>query len=196
MKTLILSVIFYNAIQFVNGQPQNGLNGQNSQVSTDNKPISQSWVWGRDIQDTLDNIEKQTKERQRIQNIMDEFRRKHQEQTRRSNWSAVNNRIFFKLIWVIFVIIPLTCFCFCRRHRKPQEREEREPQPIFPVQQNVMENPTNPSNVFFIITQDAVPSQNSNNTEQPPSYEEVVEPVNNPEELPPSYEETIEQQQK
>ena len=127
---------------------------------------------------------------------MDEFRRRHQEQTRRSNWSAVNNRIFFKLIWVIFVIIPLTCFCFCRRHRKPaQEREEREPQPIFPVQPN-LEHPTNPSNVFFIITQDTVPGQTQHSTEQPPSYEEVVEPANHQEELPPSYEETIEQQHK
>ena len=67
MKAFILSVIVYNAIQVINGQPQHVSNGKNGQtdLSSDNKPISQSWVWGRDIQDTLDNIDKQVKERQR-----------------------------------------------------------------------------------------------------------------------------------
>ena len=192
MKNIfITSVIFYNAIQLIECQPQNGQMDQNQISEGEHQPMSQSWVWGTDLQDTLDNIRKQAKERQRIQNIMDEFRRKHQEQNSH-HYTHYNGRIFFKLIWVIFVIIPLTCFCFCKRHRKPQERQnEGEEINVQPV----MQQQNHPSNVLFIISQGvSQPNVGATGiTEQPPSYEDVVKPSNNQEE-PPSYEETIEQQ--
>lgn len=187
MKNFILaSAIFYSVLQWGHSKPQY-INVM-SDITTES-PNYQSWLWGKDLREKLEKYQKQQEILRKNQlDFENGWRNQIEEQNKRSYGSY--GKVFFKFIWIVFVIIPLTCFCLCKKRSKITEEREGAG-----VQRVVTTNPINPventSNVFFIIPSDTqqntTQENNTGNVEQPPSYEESVTSSNLDE--PPSYEE-------